>query len=49
MPTCRCKMCGGQNQYDIKASIAKCEFCGTEQTEPGNYLYYDENGDVRKW
>lgn len=32
MPTCRCKMCGGQIHYGENDSVAKCEFCGTEQT-----------------
>ena len=32
MPTCRCKMCGGQIQYELDASVATCEFCNTEQT-----------------
>ena len=32
MPTCRCKMCGGQIQYGIDDSVAKCEYCCTEQT-----------------
>ena len=32
MGSCRCKMCGGQIHYDEGVSVAKCEFCGTEQT-----------------
>ena len=32
MGSCRCKMCGGHILYDDKASIAVCEYCGTEQT-----------------
>ena len=32
MPTCRCKMCGGQIHYGENDSTAVCEFCGTEQT-----------------
>lgn len=32
MGSCRCKMCGGHIHYDDNASVATCEFCGTEQT-----------------
>ena len=32
MGSCRCKMCGGHIHYDAKATVATCEFCGTEQT-----------------
>ena len=32
MGSCRCKMCGGHIHYDKDASVATCEFCGTEQT-----------------
>ena len=32
MGSCRCKMCGGHIHYDNDASVATCEFCGTEQT-----------------
>jgi len=32
MGSCRCKMCGGHIHYDNNASVATCEFCGTEQT-----------------
>ena len=32
MGSCRCKMCGGHIHYEDNASVATCEFCGTEQT-----------------
>lgn len=32
MGSCRCKMCGGHIHYEADASVATCEFCGTEQT-----------------
>ena len=32
MGSCRCKMCGGHIHYETGASVATCEFCGTEQT-----------------
>ena len=32
MGSCRCKMCGGHIHYDDNASVATCEYCGTEQT-----------------
>ena len=32
MGSCRCKMCGGHIHYDDNASMATCEYCGTEQT-----------------
>lgn len=32
MGSCRCKMCGGHIHYAADASVATCDFCGTEQT-----------------
>ena len=32
MGSCRCKMCGGHIHYAEDASVATCEYCGTEQT-----------------
>jgi len=32
MGSCRCKMCGGHIHFDNDASVATCEYCGTEQT-----------------
>ncbi len=32
MGSCRCKMCGGHIHYENDASVAICEYCGTEQT-----------------
>lgn len=32
MLSCKCKMCGGQINYENNQTTAVCEFCGSEQT-----------------
>lgn len=34
MPIYKCKMCGGTLELDKKATVATCEYCGTQQTLP---------------